>query len=226
MRPGVRTAGLGGYIGLARSAGLDPIRLLTEEASGSPTWPFRTSGCRQRRSRACSNGRPPSRGSRLRPPARRLPPVLHAGTAECRAAGGAGPGRRTRAAVPVRAQLRRSPAGAAGRSRGSGRRCGCGSSSGSRRPPGRRWSWYSRRCSASFASCGRQWEPLSVCFTHRAPASLSHTVWCSGGGCSSGTSSPGSSSAPPSSSPEHEGRPDVAAVREAAPAGARRSRRP
>ena len=34
MRPGVRTAGLGGYIGLARSAGLDPIRLLTEEGIG------------------------------------------------------------------------------------------------------------------------------------------------------------------------------------------------
>jgi hypothetical protein len=29
MRPGVRTATLDGYLGLARSAGLDPARILT-----------------------------------------------------------------------------------------------------------------------------------------------------------------------------------------------------
>ena len=43
----------------------------------------------------------------------------------------------------------------------------------SRRPPGRRRSWPRPRCSGIVRELlGRQWEPLSLCFTHRAPASL------------------------------------------------------
>ena len=203
MRPGVRTATLDGYLGLARSVGLDPARILTNagiavaDLAVPDKW---VPAAVVSRVLERSADRVGTRG--LRPAAGRPAPAGDARPAQRRAEPGARPAQRPDAAVPVRAQLQRGAADAAGRGRGPGhdaavvrvRRAGA--------DPAGDWSWPPPRCSASSASCsaGSGSRCRSASPTGRRPRST-RTARRSGPGCSSGTSSPGWSSTPPSSTP-------------------------
>ena len=116
MRALVRSATLNGYLGLARSLDLDAAAADARRRAG-PSRPRRPGqvdlGCR---------GRPAPRRlgrrvgrARLRGPARRAAPALHARAAERRAPRGARPAQRPEAPAALRAQLQRSPPDAPGR---------------------------------------------------------------------------------------------------------------
>ena len=123
-------------------------------------------------SRGCWSSRRTESGTRgLRSPAGRAAPAVDARPAQRRAAPGARPAQRPDAADAGTSTATTRRCGCGWTRRTSSPRCGCGSSSASRRPPGRRWSWPPPRCSGIVRELlGRQWEPLSMCFTHRAPA--------------------------------------------------------
>ena len=187
----------------------------------------RTSGSRPPPSPGCwsvSADGPGTRTSALRLAG--LPPAVDARAAQRRAARGAGPAQRARPADALRAQLQRGAAAAAGRGERPGhgpavarvRRAGAdpaGAGAGRRRAardhPG--------------VSRPRSWQPLSVCFSHPAPARSPPTSRCSGRGCSSTTRSPGWSSTPAISTREHDVRSAAPALRRAVPPVTPRPRR-
>ncbi len=139
MRPGVRTATLDGYLGLARSAGLDPARILTNaglavaDLAVPDKWVPAAGGLA---GAGAVGHRVGTRG--LRPATGRPAPAGDARPAQRRAEPGARPAQRPDACCAGTSTATTRRCGCAWTRTATWPRCGCGSSSASRRRPDRR----------------------------------------------------------------------------------------